>query len=87
MIKKFRTSRYGLGIEEIEIERETEHSVWVTEGNRSAKFSDWTQYHETYDQAFNHLNSVYTRKFMSAQSRLDTATNELEAVKLLSPSK
>ena len=83
---KFATNKYSIGIEEVVVERETEHSVWV-KGNRSARHSDWHQYHDTYEQAFNHLDCRHTQKLTSAQTRLDTATNELEAVKLLATQK
>ena len=83
---KFMTSKHKVGIEEVAVERETGQSVWV-KGNRAAKHSDWHQYHDTYEQAFNHLDCRYTQKLTSAQARLDTATNELEAVKLLTPQK
>ena len=80
---KFVTSRSKVGIEEVEIERETEHSVWI-KGNRLGKHSDWQQHHETYEQAFNFLDCKYSQRLQTAESRLDTAKNEYKAVQKLS---
>jgi hypothetical protein len=82
MTIKYRTSKYSVEIKEVEVERETDHSVWV-KGNRSAKHSDWHQYHETYNEAFNFLDCRYTQKLSAAESRLDTAKNEYSAVQEL----
>ena len=79
---KYRTSKYKIGIEEVEIERETEHSVWV-KGNLSAKHSDWHQHHDTYNDAFNYLDCRYTQKISTAERKLDTAKNEYAAVQEL----
>ena len=79
---KFITDKYKIGVKEIEVERETEHSVWI-KGNRSAKWSDWRQYHDTYEQALTYLDCMYTKKLTRAENNLDTAKNEYAAVQEL----
>ncbi len=80
---KFRTNKYKLGIEEVKVDdRETDHSVWI-DGSRSAKWSDWHQYHDTYEQAFNYLDCRYTQRLARAENNLSTAKNEYASVQEL----
>ena len=72
-MKKYKTSngyyRYGFGIKiiEIEIERETEKSIWV-DGRLMAKYSNYGVYHDTWKDAWDYLIIHATRKLDNAKS-------------------
>lgn len=81
MIKKYLTGgwRHDL-IGVVEIERETESSVWI-DGRRSAKISRYEVYHDSWDQAKEYLMIKAERGLDSARRRLETAQGHYGNVK------
>ena len=75
---KYKTSggwRWSLDarIDEVEVERETEHSVWIN-GRVNRKISDFCVYHDTWETAHNYI-------LKHAQRRLDNKRNEYQRAK------
>jgi hypothetical protein len=68
---KYRTRGLSFpGIDAIEVERETEHCVWIN-GRKSNKVGSWENYHDTWEQAHAFL-------LAEAQAALDIARNRLQ---------
>ncbi len=82
MIIKYVTGGYGKYIERVEIQRETDASVWIN-GSRNGKWTDWKKYHDTWDHAKNYLIETKTAKVRNYQSQLDSAKDELSKIKKL----
>jgi hypothetical protein len=71
----------------VEVEKETEKSVWRARElfgkkvlERELKISEFSKYFDTWDEAHNHLLGVAERGLKSAQKRLDDATYFLDIV-------
>lgn len=64
----------------VEIERETETSVWI-DGQRRQKRSSYENYWDTWDEAYAHILGKAERKAVSARIHLNTANNELDSIK------
>lgn len=71
-MRKYRTSKYGCEIETVEVERETDKSVWIN-GQRNAKRTDWFNYWNTFIEAKNHLMIVAEKKINAARFNLECA--------------
>lgn len=73
---KYRTgsTQYGVAakIEEIEIEKETDSSVWVR-GRRLGKNTSWDTYHDTWEAAHAHLMAEAEKHVQSARLALERA--------------
>ena len=84
---KYRTSKFYSGklISEVEVERETESSVWIN-GRRSAKKSDWHSYFDDYFEAKGFLVEMATIKLGYARDNLDKAERDLARIESLSES-
>ena len=82
---KFVTS-YGVEIEEIEIVKETEKSVW-TEGSggvlRRHSKRGWKQYHDTRVEAINHILKESWEKVERAKAVLASAERRYLEAKAL----
>lgn len=65
-MKMYKTEKGSIEIEEIDVERASEHSVWYEDihGNsRFARHSNYKDYWSTWDEALDHLiNSAEERK-------------------------
>ena len=82
-MEKYRTgSSYSMGIETVEIERETDASVWIN-GRRSAKDCEWHKYHDTWSEAKDFLVRRAGDKVSGLINRLDSARDELNKAKNL----
>ena len=86
-IVKFRTSRSLSTINRVEVERETESSVWVNrhEGNkaalRQAKHGEFAQYHGTWEAAHAYLVQQATDEVNAARHALERANGKLGNIK------
>ena len=80
MIKKFVICSYGVVIGTVDIERETEHSVWI-KGSRSAKKTEWNSYFDSYNEAYDELELRLNRKIESAESSLSCKIDDLAKFK------
>jgi hypothetical protein len=90
---KFVARRIGRPIESVEVERETEQSVWVcgvwhgkkVAPRRHSKRSDWDNYFDTWEEAKAFLLANAERKVAHARRELEIANSELGNVKGLKP--
>lgn len=80
---KYETGGYGKKlIERVEVERETNSSVWIN-GSRSAKESGYKSYFDSWDDAKDHLLKRAYLKHEQQQMRFQLAAKELKLVKRL----
>ena len=87
-MKKYRTGRFGDNpIEEIEISKETDKSVWTIEEwggkkrkSRCLKKSDWHQYWNTWQEAKDFLMDKALKRIDSAKSNVLLAESYLEKI-------
>lgn len=82
MIIKYMTGGWGKTIEAKEVERETEHSVWVN-GNRNAKWTSWHKYHNTWEEAKDYLLDMAKRRVKSYEDQLASAKESLSKIEKL----
>lgn len=74
----------GEWIESVDVERETDQSVWVN-GRRSAKETRYECYFDTWEAAHNHLVVNAISSMESAERRLDSAKDHLAEIQALTP--
>jgi hypothetical protein len=87
MSMKFRTKRYSpAAIEAVDVERETEQSVWIR-GKRLAKRSQYDRFFDSWAKAHAHLLAKAEGELASACRRLDLANSTLGNVKGMKPPK
>lgn len=67
-------------IERVEIERETEKSVWIC-GNRNAKRSEWYNYYDTWEDAHKALLNQQKACVDSLRLRLERSKGVLGNIK------
>lgn len=82
MITKYMTrdNLYGELITAIDVEKETEKSVWIN-GRREAKHSSWATYHDTWEEAKTYLLALSLRKLKNARRSLLLAQTDHGNVK------
>lgn len=73
-------------IEEVEVERETEQSVWVN-GSRSAKRSSWANFYDTWQEAHDALWSRQTSRINSVRMQLERSKSVLGNINGMKPPK
>lgn len=83
MVIKYKTG-YGEKISQVEIEKETDSSVWIR-GSRSAKKSEYAHYHDSWEAAKQHLVGRAESKLARARLDLERAQNDLGNAKGLKP--
>lgn len=76
---KYKTGGYKEDIEAVEIERETESSVWIGV-RRHGKSTNWYKYHDTWEEARTYLLTMVTHRVRNCQSSLDSAKAELSRI-------
>ena len=73
-MKKYRTTKYGIEIEEVEVTRETDISVFTIGHTgkecRAAKVNDHERYHDTWSAAHDYLTERERKNVESLQERL-----------------
>lgn len=84
MIKYKAGSLYSPRIEEVEVERETDSSVWVS-GRRRSKISEFESFFETWDEAHRHLMAVSHSKVDAARRDLERANSTHGNIKGMKP--
>ena len=85
---KYKTGRcfydVSASIYEVEIERETESSVWI--GNRrEAKKCEWHTYHDTWGIAHKYLTRKANEKVEAAKTKLEAAIKNRDEVLRMEP--
>jgi len=73
---KYMTGRFPKAIESVEIERETESSVWI-KGSRRNKILGRHRYYDTWAEAKKYLIDKTSFKVRNCQLSLDSAKHEL----------
>jgi hypothetical protein len=72
-MKKYKTDACSWGvpayIEEVEVERETESSVWI-KGRRNAKVTDYAMYFDTWEDAHDYLLKKCDEKIAYAKNQV-----------------
>lgn len=87
MIIKYRTGGFGKDpIERVEVERETEHCIWVN-GSRQKKYSSWYKYFDSWCAAHAHILGKAERSLAVAHVSLEKAQDELAAIRAISEPK
>lgn len=91
MLTKFKTRTYSINIEPVEVEKETEHFVYIptvshsnkkpSPSRREGKISEYSSYHDSWEDAHNFLMKRATDKVTSARVDLARANGELGNVK------
>lgn len=87
MITKYKTGGYygsGQMIKEVQIDKETDKSIWIG-GRRRSKESSYYTYHDSWDLARDHLMSLAEISLENARVRLQKAQSHLGNVKGLKP--
>ena len=83
-MKKYKTGSTNWGveakIEEVEVDRETESSVWVN-GNRLQKSTEYHTYHDTWDAAHSYLLERAKNKVEYARRQLEEHKSRLGNIK------
>lgn len=69
-------------IEEVEVERETDKSVWV-KGNRYLKRSEWSNFYKRREEAKGHILKMQTEIRNRLKDRLADAEIALRKIKQL----
>ena len=68
-------------IEEIEIERETDKQLVFKNGRKEYKFSSWSNYHDTWDDAHKFLIEIEEKRVDSLRLQLERAKGKLGQIK------
>lgn len=77
---KYKTSNYGVEIERVEVIRETAQCVFVVASGRErreSKSSEWSKYHDTWQQAKDFLVERETVRVEAARRILELAKGKL----------
>ena len=81
---KYRTGKWRTYIEKIEIERETDASVWV-DGRRFGKKTSYDSFFDTWKDAHEFLLRNAERTVVSLERRLEYANERISEIKALVP--
>jgi hypothetical protein len=80
-MKKYRAQFYK--IEEIEVLRETEKQVVLMNGLRESKTTEWQSWHDSFEDAKQHLIDAAQKDIDSINTRLNFAKERLEKINSL----
>ncbi len=87
MLTKYKThGGRAIKIIPVEVDRQTESSVWI-KGRRRARRTDWDTYHDSWEHAQYHLIQRETTKVETCTVALKDAQDRLSAIKELTPEK
>jgi hypothetical protein len=81
-MKMYKTGGWKELIEVVEVEKVTEKSVWLSHG-RTARRSNYCSYWDTMEEAEEHLKAKYNNMIQAAESRIERAQYNLEALDIL----
>ena len=76
-MKKYQIFAGGLGVYDVEVERETEKSIWIG-GKRHNKRSGWKNFFDTRAEAKKIILDAQTEKVRLLRKKLDIAERDLE---------
>ena len=79
-MNKFKASPWNTTIQQVEVERETEHCVWIR-GRKNTKNSDFASYHDSWNEAKAFILAEAEDKAASLRRQLDIANSKIENIK------
>ena len=79
---KYKTKSYSARIFEVEVQKETDLSVWVN-GHRESKDTRYSKYSDTFDDAKNYLVKRIESKIESLSRQLKNEKERLEEARSL----
>lgn len=79
---KYKTGEWNILIKEVEVERETDVSVWVN-GRRCGKRTSWDNYFDTWAKAYSFLFDRATHTLEAAERRLESAKEQVAKIEAL----
>lgn len=85
-MKLYRTGWGNELIKEVEVEKQTEKSIWIKNRyngkvTRCAKHSNYDNFWKTIEEAKQHLTEKYNRIIKSAEYKIEHAISNLEELK------
>lgn len=78
-MKVYKTDGYKELIEEIEVTKVTDKSVWLSNG-RSAKRGNFANYWDTIEEAKEYLEAKYKRIIKDSENKIEKVKANLEAL-------
>ena len=78
-MKVYKTDGWKELIEEIEAEKVTDKTVWLSNG-RSAKRSNYGNYWDTIEEAKEYLEAKYKRIIKASETKIEKAKTDLQAL-------
>jgi hypothetical protein len=84
-MKKYVTKDYSNKIIAIDVERETDESVWIN-GRRNAKITSWARYHNTFDDAKTYLIEKKERVITRAKEEIHQAESAIGTLRKMTES-
>jgi len=88
LMKKYKTGGYRELIQEVEITKETDKSVWVIRGfmtqkvgSQARKRSESTNFFDTWDEAYDYIYREAVEDAMNKVKASDNAKNYLEKIR------
>lgn len=79
-MKKYLTKTYYEHIQIVEVERESEQSVWI-KGTRNAKVTEYARYHDTFEEAKRHLIERHEKAIEYARDKIHRAESALGSIR------
>ena len=78
-MKVYKTDGWKELIEEIEAEKVTDKTVWLSNG-RSAKRSNYGNYWDTIEEAKEYLEAKYKRMIKASETKIERAKTDLQSL-------
>ena len=78
-MKVYKTDGWKELIEEIEAEKVTDKTVWLSNG-RGAKRSHYANYWDTIEEAKEYLEAKYKRIIKASETKIEKAKTDLQAL-------
>jgi glutathione peroxidase-family protein len=74
------TKKFYLNIDKVEVERETNVSVWLKNGRREAKISDYSIYHNSFTEAKEYLINRKEKEIQRYQCEIKDSKQDLNII-------
>ena len=80
---KFKAGGFGKElITAVEVDRESEFSVWIN-GRRNKKQSDWERYFDKWEDAKEYLLNIYEKKVSACKNNFERESAKLSDIRAL----
>lgn len=79
-MKMYKTEEWTTDIMEVKYFKKSEKSVWLSEGNRHVRHTNYVHYWDTWEEAFEYLKDKYTKKITAYERLLMSAKKSLDKV-------